>query len=76
MQYLRSLFSLLKGDGALKILNLSWNGIGNKESLALGEALKVNNMVVHLDIRSTTRSRMTDPRSTAGALKSVEDSES
>lgn len=40
----------LEGNGALKILNLSWNGIGNEGALALGEALKVNNMLVHLDI--------------------------
>lgn len=43
-------FLSLEGNVALKILNLSWNGIGNEGALALGEALKVNNVLVHLDI--------------------------
>uniref|UniRef100_A0A8B9T5S2 Leucine rich repeat containing 74A n=1 Tax=Anas platyrhynchos TaxID=8839 RepID=A0A8B9T5S2_ANAPL len=38
------------GNGALKILNLSWNSIGNEGAQALGEALKVNSTLVHLDI--------------------------
>uniref|UniRef100_A0A8C8VDT6 Leucine rich repeat containing 74A n=1 Tax=Pelusios castaneus TaxID=367368 RepID=A0A8C8VDT6_9SAUR len=37
-------------NGTLKILDLSWNGFGNDGALALGEALKLNNILVQLDI--------------------------
>uniref|UniRef100_A0A8C3RLW8 Leucine rich repeat containing 74A n=1 Tax=Chelydra serpentina TaxID=8475 RepID=A0A8C3RLW8_CHESE len=39
-------------NGTLKILDLSWNGFGNEGALALGEALKLNNILVQLDISS------------------------
>uniref|UniRef100_A0A8C0JE42 Leucine rich repeat containing 74A n=1 Tax=Chelonoidis abingdonii TaxID=106734 RepID=A0A8C0JE42_CHEAB len=40
----------LEVNGTLKILDLSWNGFGNEGALALGEALKLNNILVQLDI--------------------------
>uniref|UniRef100_A0A674JVG9 Leucine rich repeat containing 74A n=1 Tax=Terrapene triunguis TaxID=2587831 RepID=A0A674JVG9_9SAUR len=42
----------LEVNGTLKILDLSWNGFGNEGALALGEALKLNNILVQLDISS------------------------
>lgn len=40
----------MEGNSALKILNLSWNGIGNEGANALADVLKVNDVLVHLDI--------------------------
>lgn len=36
----------------LKRLDLSWNGFGNEGALALGEALKFNNTLVHLNLNN------------------------
>lgn len=38
-------------------MDLSWNGFGNEGALALGEALKFNNTLVHLNLNNN---RMTD----------------
>lgn len=36
----------------LKQLDLSWNGFGNEGALAMGEALKSNNTLVHLNLNN------------------------
>lgn len=36
----------------LKQLDLSWNGFGNEGALALGEALKFNTTLVHLNLNN------------------------
>lgn len=36
----------------LKYLDLSWNGFGNEGALAMGEALKFNNTLVHLNLNN------------------------
>lgn len=36
----------------LKYLDLSWNGFGNEGALAIGEALKFNNTLVHLNLNN------------------------
>ena len=36
----------------LKQLDLSWNGFGNEGALAMGEALKYNNTLMHLNLNN------------------------
>ena len=36
----------------MKSINLSWNGFGLEGAIALGEALKVNNVLEEIDVSS------------------------